>query len=99
LGAKMVKNYRDAFGDDNMRFVGKNIIENILSQPGCVGVSIYDALEEDGRKTFVIVGIGQDGLPILEYQSVNKAGDIEKKEGIVADRSLGWVQFGLDQGF
>jgi hypothetical protein len=96
LGLKMVKDHYDAFGEGNAQFVGKNILEQILTQPDCIGINIFKALNEKGEKTYVLVGLDKENQPILEYQIVNSVGQISKTEGIVADRNVvvkGWYDF------
>jgi hypothetical protein len=95
LGVKMVKDYHESFGEGNAQFVGKNILNEILSQPECIGINIYRALNENGEKTYVLVGIDKSNSPILENTSISKTGNIETKEGIVADRNKvvqGWFE-------
>lgn len=93
LGVKMVKDYYDQFGEGGAQFVGRNILEQILQQPGCIGINIYKALNEKGDKTYVLVGLDKENEPILEITAVNLNGEIKKQEGIVADRNKvvqGW---------
>lgn len=92
LGVKMVKDYFDKYGEGGAQFVGKNIIQDIISQPGCIGINIYKALNEEGSKTYVLVGLDKENNPILNYTAVNIDGQIKTNEGIVADRNfgLGW---------
>ncbi len=92
MGAKMIKDYFDKFNEGGAHFVGRVILERILNQPGCIGINIYKALDEKSQKTYVLVGVNQDGTPILEVTAVNAAGELRKDEGIVADRNskLGW---------
>lgn len=40
--------------------VSRGIIEEILGQPGCMGLRMYHALDETGAETLVIVGITAD---------------------------------------
>ena len=87
LGTEMVKNYREANPTDVQCYlVGREIIEKILSQPGCVGLKFYNAYNEAGEKTLVYVGIDQNGKGILEYSVINTQGELAKEKGIVADR-------------
>ncbi len=87
LGAKMVKDFQDAYPTETQWFnVGKNIINNILSQPNCAGIRFYNALDETGQKTLVIVGLDEDENIICEYSTINSDGVIGKHVGIVADR-------------
>jgi hypothetical protein len=89
LGAKMVKDYQDAFeGDVSGYQIGKNIIQEILSQPGCVGIRFYNALNEVGQKTLVYVGVDENNNNIYEYSIVNGQGAIKLVDGIVADRTF-----------
>lgn len=93
LGAKMIKDHYDRYNDNGYQFIGKNILLEILSQPGCVGLNIFKGLNESGDKTYVITGVSSDGQPLLEVTAVNKNGEIHYKEGIVADRNItikGW---------
>jgi len=96
LGVKMVKDYYDKYGEGGAQFVGRNILQQILDQPGCIGINIYKALNEKGEKTYVLVGLDQENDPILEITAVNVLGEIKSKEGIVADRNKvvqGWFEF------
>jgi hypothetical protein len=94
LGVKMVKDYFDKYGEGGAQCVGKNIIEDIISQPGCIGINIYKGLNEKGAKTYVLVGLDKENNPILNYSAVNVDGQIKSNEGIVADRNfgLGWFE-------
>lgn len=52
-------------GDVLAGYMGRNIFENILSQNECVGIRIYNAKLENGRMTFVIVGVDGSGNDIV----------------------------------
>ena len=87
LGKKMVLDYQDAHPADIHFFnLGRNIIESILGQPGCVGIRFYNAYDENGIKTLVYVGLDNRGTPIFQYTAVNFDGSLENKPAIVADR-------------
>lgn len=87
LGATMVNDYQTANPQDAYCYViGRNIIENILAQPGCVGIQFYNAYNEMGEKTLVYVGLDAGGKAILEYATVNQEGQLSTNKGIVADR-------------
>jgi len=94
LGSKMVKDYQDANPNDTKGYlIGRNIIDQILSQPGCVGIRFYNALNESGKKTLVYVGIDENDDMILNHTSVTENGAIVKTPAIVADRNReewGW---------
>jgi hypothetical protein len=89
LGAKMVKDFQDAYPTENTaNYIGRNILERILAQPGCEGIRFYNAINESGRQTLVYVGIDRDDNIIKQYVGVNTAGELIKEKGIVADRTL-----------
>ncbi len=92
LGAKMVKDYCDKYQEAGSQFVGRNILDQILAQPGCIGIKIFKALNEVGEKTYVLTGVNQEGQEMFEVTAVNPFGEIKKQEGIVADRNggAGW---------
>ena len=86
-GAKMIKSYFDQNPDDILaHFMGRNMIEAILAQPGVVGMRMFYALNEVGLKQLVMVGVDAKGNNVLHYDTVNAVGDIVRNNGIVADR-------------
>ena len=88
LGAKMVKDFQDQNPVDSIgNYIGRNIIEKILAQPGCVGIRFYNAINEVGRKTLVYVGVDANDDLITESVAINATGELVKEKGIVADRS------------
>lgn len=87
LGAKMVKDFQDAFPNENpWLFSGKEIIQKILNQPDCQGIRFYHALNELGQKTLVSVGVDSNGEIISRITSIDINGQITKENAIVADR-------------
>lgn len=90
LAAKMVKNHHDthSIDDSNSYYIGRNIIDQMLAQPGCVGIRFFDAINEAGKKTLVYVGIDSKGKSILEYSTVNDYGKLAVVEGMASDRVL-----------
>jgi hypothetical protein len=52
-------------------FFGKEILTNILNQPGCMGIRFYHAIDDKGQKTLVLVGTDEKGVNIW---SSSKAG-------------------------
>src|SRR5215471_8711571 len=76
LGAKIIKNYQDANPNQIAQCftIGKNIIEQILAQPGCVALRIYNAMNEAGKHTLVYAGVDKNGNTLLEYPVVDESG-------------------------
>jgi len=90
LAAKMVKTHYDKHSADESYsyFIGKNIIEQMLAQPGCVGIRFIDAINELGEKTLVSVGFDAKGKSIAEYTTVNDYGKLAVVEGMASDKAL-----------
>ncbi len=73
LGSAMTAAYRLANpGAIKAYFYGSTILNDILAQADCVGIRIYYALDEDGVKQLVLVGVDENGD--------------DQTSGIVADR-------------
>ena len=87
LGTQMVKGYQEANPSDvHSYLIGREIIDRILAQPGCVGIKFFNAYNEAGRKTLVYLGVDKDGKSLIEFNVVNAEGKLEAEKGIVADR-------------
>jgi hypothetical protein len=92
-GEEMVKNYYDKHPDQAYgHIVGRDIIERILAQPDCCGIGVLPAYNAQGKRQVVFVGLNSNGKPILQYNIVNEAGELESEEGVVGDnfKSDGW---------
>jgi len=96
-GIDFVKAYNEAHPADFAgHTIGRNIIDQILAQPGCVGMRFYNALNEEGRKTLVYVGIDAEGKDLIRKTVVQEDGTLGYT-GIVADR-LDWWDWILGGG-
>ena len=71
-------------------YIGRNILEQIMAQPGCVGINFRKCLTNMNEEHLVYTGVDADGKDILEFSVVTNTGDIIKKDGIVADRIMWW---------
>ncbi|MDE3214529.1 MAG: hypothetical protein KGM98_14970 [Bacteroidota bacterium] len=69
-------------------YIGRNILEQILAQPGCVGINFRKCLTNQNEEHLVYTGVDAEGKDIVEYSVVNPTGDLERKDGIVADRTI-----------
>ncbi|HSU51603.1 MAG TPA: hypothetical protein VLJ41_13455 [Segetibacter sp.] len=84
-GAKMVKRYFDQNDEEiSANFLGRNIIEAILAQPGAVGITVITGINELGQPTPVLVGVNSKGDYILNVTTVGANGQLSKEKGIVA---------------
>ncbi len=52
--------------------IEKEFIEQVLNQEDCCGINIYNALDEEGKITFVLVGYDRDKKDIVEGIIVDK---------------------------
>ena len=90
-GCKLVNAFREANpGATTGYYIGKNILEEILAQPGCVGINFRKCLTEDNSEHLVYTGVNEDGKDILEYTVVTNTGDLVKQDAIVADKTI-WL--------
>jgi hypothetical protein len=88
-GAQLVQNFREANPDATPGYyIGRNIIDQILNQPGCVGINFRKCLSENNEEHLVYTGVDADGKDILTYSVVTNTGDLEKQDGIVADKII-----------
>ena len=86
-GIQLVKAFTEANPDATKGYyIGRNIIDQILAQPGCVGINFRKCLTELNQEHLVYTGVDVDGKDIIEYTVVTNTGDIVKQDGIVADR-------------
>ena len=87
-GAKMIKTYYEQNQDDVLaHFMGRNMIEAILAQPGAVGIRMFHAMNEIGMRQLVLVGVDANGQNILNYTTIGEDGEVTKNKGIVADKT------------
>ncbi|NCU05550.1 MAG: hypothetical protein GXC73_16380 [Chitinophagaceae bacterium] len=93
-GEEMAKRFFDKHPEQQYgNTIGKELIEKILSQPGCAGVTIVPGYNEQGIRQAILVGVDANMNPILNYNVVNSTGELEVEEGVVGDQSFktaGW---------
>ncbi|XOV68620.1 MAG: hypothetical protein ACFHU9_05455 [Fluviicola sp.] len=71
-GADMTERYRSKNPDEiKGHFFGKDVLQEILDQEGCMGIRMYYGLDEDYNKALVIVGADAS-----ENDMTSKVGDI-----------------------
>lgn len=92
-GKKLVKAFVEANpAATKGYYIGRNIIDQILSQPGCVGINFRKCLTETNEEHLVYTGVDADGKDILTYSVVTVTGDVLKQDAIVADKV--WIDVG-----
>lgn len=88
-GKKLVQNFRAANPTATPGYyIGRNILDQILSQPGCVGINFRKCLSENNEEHLVYTGVDAEGKDILQYTVVTNTGDVVKHDGIVADKII-----------
>lgn len=71
--------------ENHVYTLGRNIMEKILAQPGCVGMRFYYGINDEGQKTLVYVGVGADGNDLVRQTMVTENGVMMNDQGIIAD--------------
>jgi hypothetical protein len=73
--SRMTKKYRDSAGLDATisHYVGRNNLEAILAQTDCVGIRTYYALDEEGKKQLVFVGVNSQENDLYDGILVDKS--------------------------
>jgi hypothetical protein len=88
-GKQLVENFREANPNATPGYyIGRNIIDQILNQPGCVGINFRKCLSDMNEEHLVYTGVDAEGKDILSYSVVTNTGDIVKEDGIVADKII-----------
>ena len=88
-GIKLVTAYREANPEATKGYyIGRNIIDQLLSQPGCVGINFRKCLTATNQEHLVYTAVDAEGKDILEYSVVTETGDLVKQDAIVADRTI-----------
>lgn len=86
-GKQLVKAFKAANPDATQGYyIGRNILDQILAQPGCVGINFRKCLTNLNEEHLVYTGVDAQGKDILEYSVVTNTGDVVKQNGIVADK-------------
>jgi hypothetical protein len=97
LAGSFIQDYTEKYPNDVVSYhIGKNIIEQILAQPGCVGIRFYNALNEEGQKTLVYLGIDASGKDMMRKVVVLEDGTLATVKADVADRAGGSGGGGFD---
>jgi hypothetical protein len=88
LAADFITAFDKTYPSDIKWFsMGRNILEQILAQPGCAGIRFYNGINEKGQKTLVYVGMDTEGRDIVKKVVVEEDGSLVKVNATVADRN------------
>jgi len=90
-GTQLVKAFQEANPDATSGYyIGRTILEQIMAQPGCVGINFRKCLTNLNEEHLVYTGVDADGKDILEFSVVTTDGNLAKQDAIVADRTIWW---------
>jgi hypothetical protein len=90
-GIELVKAFREANPTATQGYyIGRNILEQIMAQPGCVGINFRKCLTNMNEEHLVYTGVDAEGKDILEFSVVTNTGDLVKQDAIVADKTIFW---------
>ncbi|RIJ33981.1 hypothetical protein [Pontibacter oryzae] len=71
--AQWTKNYREKISSENhdgqkikAHFFGREILQEILDQEGCMGIRMYHANNDDGQKQIILVGATAEGEDMVD---------------------------------
>jgi len=88
MAADFIRNFDRECPNETKGFtMGKNILMQILSQPGCTGMRFYNGINEFGKKTLVYVGIDADGKDLVKKTVVLEDGTLASVRATIADRN------------
>lgn len=83
-GAAMTKQWRNSNPNGNAVFYGKDILNQLLKQSGCVGIRFHFAIDSDGKNTLVLTGVDANENDLLS---------------LIADKGIGCpIQCGTRNG-
>jgi hypothetical protein len=68
IAARYVQNFTSKASVPNIKggYFGRNIFEQILAQPKCVGIRYYYAKTDSGASTLVLVGVDSTGSDMVQ---------------------------------
>ena len=98
-GVQLVKAFANANPEATKGYyIGRNILEQIMSQPGCVGINFRKCLTNLNEEHLVYTGVDAEGKDILQFTVVTNTGDLATTDAIVADRTIWWQDGSISDG-
>ena len=98
-GIQLVNAFKEANPDATSGYyIGRNILEQIMAQPGCVGINFRKCLTNMNEEHLVYTAVDAAGKDILQFTVVTANGGIEKQDAIVADKTIWWDDLHIYEG-
>lgn len=73
---KWAQNYRNADPTGiRSHYFGRDVLDQILMQPGCTGIRVYYALDDNNERKLLIAGVDNKGNSLLPAYPVITPGD------------------------
>ena len=69
-------------------FFGAEIIQQILAESDCVGIRMYYAIDENGEKKLLLIGVDANGNDLLPLSTNAGGRSASEGDNIVGDYSL-----------
>lgn len=81
-------NYRATIkpGETEAHYFGSDIIQRLLNEAGSIGIRVYYAIDDQGKKQLLLVGVDEDGNNLLPREGA-AAKSAEVEEPIIVDKS------------
>jgi hypothetical protein len=68
-GSTMTASFRSKFPNETKAvYYSADVYNDLLAQDGCVGIRIYNAIDEAGKMTNVLVGVDADGNDLYDQK-------------------------------
>lgn len=82
-------NYRATIkpGETEAHYFGADIIQRLLDEDGSVGIRMYYAIDDQGKKQLLLVGVDEDGNNLLPVEGAAKSTEDEGAP-IIVDQSF-----------
>jgi hypothetical protein len=74
-GSTMTADFREKFPNETKAvYYSSSVFSDLMVQEGCVGIRIYNAVDQEGNLTNVLVGIDDEGNDLVNGTIYNKGG-------------------------
>ena len=93
VGNKLTRAYRKLYGRTKGYLVpvgySRSIFDDILAQPGCMGIRFYGGADAKGRATLVLAGFDRDGNDIVGCDNENMGRFAKRMSSAAAQNARG----------
>ena len=73
-GSTMTADFREKFPNETKAvYYSSSVFSDLMAQGGCVGIRIYNALDDNGNMTNVLVGVDENGNDLYRGKVFDRA--------------------------